>query len=236
MNEISRLTELESRIEAGLNTFIDVGNALLEIRDEKLYRLDYGTFEEYCQERWGFNDRRARQLISAAETVATLKSGTVVPLLIPTTERIVRPLTKLEPEEQPIVWRRAVESAPNGKVTAAHVQTVVDSYKNSYPLEHYNIEDEYGSAETFFSSALPSRDEDALDDDSIKDECGTVETIIVPKPHVSHNSGNWEGGLLMVSLSTYLLEAVRSIYLITDGHFCLSGVITTNVLTYKLLM
>jgi hypothetical protein len=33
-----RLIELESVIETGIKTFVEVGNALLEIRDSKLYR------------------------------------------------------------------------------------------------------------------------------------------------------------------------------------------------------
>ena len=52
----------------------------------------------------------ANRLIAASEVVMNL--GTMVPIL-PATERQARPLTQLEPEDQPVVWRRAVESAPN---------------------------------------------------------------------------------------------------------------------------
>ena len=37
-------------------------------------------------------------------------------------ESQARPLVALEPEEQRVVWQRVVETAPNGKVTAVHVQ------------------------------------------------------------------------------------------------------------------
>lgn len=83
--ESTRLAELESTIDAGLRTFVDVGNALLEIRDSRLYRQTFGTFEDYCRERWGFNSSRARQLIGAAETVRNLESVTTV-TLFPATE------------------------------------------------------------------------------------------------------------------------------------------------------
>jgi hypothetical protein len=43
----SRRTELENVIERGLSTFVEVGNALLEIRDSKLYRETHPTFEAY---------------------------------------------------------------------------------------------------------------------------------------------------------------------------------------------
>ena len=36
------------------------------------------------------------------------------------------PLTKLAPEQQAEVWQEAVETAPDGKVTAAHVTRVVE--------------------------------------------------------------------------------------------------------------
>ena len=94
------------------------GNALLEIRDSRLYRTSYGTFEDYCQEKWSFNSSRARQLIAAAETVANLESVTTVTLL-PATETQARPLVSLPPTAQREVWAAAVETAPNGKVTAA---------------------------------------------------------------------------------------------------------------------
>ena len=49
--EVQRLEALESVIDAGMQTFVHVGNALLEIRDNRLYRNTHRTIEEYCQER-----------------------------------------------------------------------------------------------------------------------------------------------------------------------------------------
>ena len=125
-NETARLGELETAIERGLKTFVEVGNALLEIRDARLYRAAHGTFEEYCRERWGMQRNYANKMISAAEVATNL--GTIVPIL-PATESQARPLTSLPPEAQREVWERAVETAPAGRVTAAHVQSVVDEYK-----------------------------------------------------------------------------------------------------------
>jgi len=121
--ELARLSELENVIDAGLKTFVDVGNALLEIRDSRLYREGWGTFEEYCQDRWGWQRNYANKMISAATVVNNL--GTIVPIS-PATESQTRPLTSLPPEAQRQAWQTAVETAPNGKVTAAHVKSVVD--------------------------------------------------------------------------------------------------------------
>lgn len=124
-SEGDRLAQLETTIEKGLQTFVDVGLALMEIRDGRLYRQSHLTFEEYCRERWGWARNYTNKIISAAETVSNL--GTMVPIL-PATERQARPLTQLEPAQQVEAWQRAVETAPGGKVTAAHVQQVVEEY------------------------------------------------------------------------------------------------------------
>ena len=121
--ETTRLTECEAVIERGLKTFVDVGSALMEIRDSRLYRQTHGTFEDYCRERWGWGRNYTNKLISSAEVVNNL--GTIVPIL-PATESQARPLTMFEPEQQREIWQRAVETAPEGHITAAHVQQVVD--------------------------------------------------------------------------------------------------------------
>jgi hypothetical protein len=63
---VRRLSELETTIERGLKTFVEVGNALAEIRDSRLYRESYATFEDYCRERWGMSKRHAVSCIAAA--------------------------------------------------------------------------------------------------------------------------------------------------------------------------
>lgn len=95
--EYGILQECESRIEKGLATFIEVGTALLEIRDQRLYREQYRTFEEYCRERWELKQSRAYQLMDSAKIIENL-SSTIVEL--PRTESQARPLAKLEPEQQ----------------------------------------------------------------------------------------------------------------------------------------
>lgn len=64
--ENQRLHELEDVIREGLQTFIEVGQALSEIRDSRLYRNTYATFEAYCKERWGMTKTSANRLIQAS--------------------------------------------------------------------------------------------------------------------------------------------------------------------------
>lgn len=119
-----QLSDCESRIERNLQGFYEVGKALAEIRDERLYHIDYGgdfeTFEKYVKSRWGWDRIRAYQLIEAAEVNADVNHGLH-------NERQARELSKLDtPEERREAWKEAVETAPEGKPTAAHVREVVN--------------------------------------------------------------------------------------------------------------
>jgi hypothetical protein len=121
LEESRRLIDLEKKIKTGLDTFVEVGEALLEIRDSRLYRIEHNTFEEYCREKWGMNPRYANRIIGASMVSENL--GPMGPK--PTTERQARPLTKLPPEEQPKAWAAAVEKAEGKQPTAKQVEEVV---------------------------------------------------------------------------------------------------------------
>lgn len=115
--ERSALTHAEATIERGLTSFIEVGEALAKVRDEQLYRDDFGTFEAYCRDRWGITDRRARQMIDAAEITNSLPTGTTVPV----NEGQARELTGLDPEAAADTMRKASE-ATGGRPTAAAIR------------------------------------------------------------------------------------------------------------------
>lgn len=66
IRESQRLAELERTIARGKKTFVEVGLALAEIRDLRLYKREYGGFEEYCREKWGWTRQHAYRLIEAA--------------------------------------------------------------------------------------------------------------------------------------------------------------------------
>lgn len=124
--ERDELARLEIVIEQGLDTFYEVGQALLHIRDTRLYRETHSTFEDYCRERWDISGRRANMLVAASMVISNL--GTIVPNL-PANEAQARPLAALEPEAQRIVWDVVQQTAPDGKVTAAHVKSVANVFR-----------------------------------------------------------------------------------------------------------
>lgn len=124
MDESRDLIALETVIERGLATFAEVGAALATIRDRRLYRTAHTTFADYCVVKWKMSDRRARQLMDAAEVTSTIaKSGTTVPK----SERQARPLAALPPAQQAEAWEKAVAASPDGQPTAKDVQGVVET-------------------------------------------------------------------------------------------------------------
>jgi hypothetical protein len=150
--ETTRYQQCEQIIERGLNTFVDVGNALLEIRDNKLYRIEYKTFEDYCKERWNISRPRAYQLIEAATVVGNL--STMVDKQIPISERQTRPLTKLEPEEQREAWQQVIVRADEKPITAALVTEVIEEIKNNKPhVTNNSGENEWYTPEKFIEAA-----------------------------------------------------------------------------------
>ena len=71
------LEENEEIIERGLRSFIEVGKALKEIRDNKLYEKKYGKgigWASYLRQRWDMSGPLATRLILASETISQLKT------------------------------------------------------------------------------------------------------------------------------------------------------------------
>lgn len=117
LTESKRLIELERRIEAGKETFLDVGKALVEIRDSKLYeKAGYKTFEVYCREKWGWEKRYFQYVIKASETVRTLppESRTIV-----RSESQARELSKVPAAARPAVLEAAGPEPTAAKIRAA---------------------------------------------------------------------------------------------------------------------
>lgn len=124
VDDARELWRCETVIERGLGVFVEVGNALQAIRDKRLYRAEYGTFEAYCRERWGISRPRAYQMVEASSVVENL--STIADITMPTNKYQTRQLTRLSLDQQCQAWTQAVETAPNGKVTGTHVRAVVE--------------------------------------------------------------------------------------------------------------
>jgi hypothetical protein len=128
-SEVDLLATCEEIIEKGLKTFVEVGRALMEIRDCRLYRETHDSFEVYCRERWSLSKPYATQLITASQTVA-IATANGAPA--PSVEAVARELTPLrdEPEELAEAWTQTVERH-GPEPTAAQTREVVREIRSS---------------------------------------------------------------------------------------------------------
>jgi hypothetical protein len=113
------LADCEQRIERGLKSFIDVGEALATIHNGYLYRATHATFEEYCRERWNLSRPRAYELMVAADVVSGMPDTEVEV----SNARQASALAKVPEAERADVWAKAVERT-EGKPTAAAIREV----------------------------------------------------------------------------------------------------------------
>lgn len=134
------LTECEAVIEKSL---LDTGEALTEIRDNRLYRdAGYSDFDIYCRERWGWSANYVHKQIAAAPVVRALQECTIVQSdnATITKESQARELVALFNEEGIEAVAEVVASvAATDKVTAANLAAAVQARK--------------GGAHTFISSS-----------------------------------------------------------------------------------
>jgi hypothetical protein len=156
--EVPELTEEEQRDLLHLErkvekAFYEAGKALSELRDRRLYRSTHRTFDEYCRDRFGYTHRHVNYLIAGSLVVDNIimgtncsqnekvdGTGTNRSQILPTAEGQVRPLTKLEPQQQQEVWQQAVEESggkvPSGRVVKDVVQRIMERTKvpNTYQI------------------------------------------------------------------------------------------------------
>ena len=145
IEERNELERCEVVIKQGLQTFVEVGQALMLIRDKRLYRAEFGTFENYCNDKWQLQRRHVYRLIDSSEVVKNVSHGTQIQ---PKNERQARPLTKIEPELQKEVWNETV-NRHGDNITQKKVEQVVNEFK---PL---NEELKTAKKEPMFAASSP---------------------------------------------------------------------------------
>ena len=121
VRDARRLAELEVTIDRGLASFVEVGEALLEVRDSKLYRIGYDTFEAYLKGRWSLSRSRGYELMQAAEVsaIADIQNAGQARALAPV-------LRDHGPEVAAVVM---AEASADGKPTAEKVRAAAVPFR-----------------------------------------------------------------------------------------------------------
>ena len=122
--ESLRLTKLEKTIQTGVQQFITVGEALMEIRDKRLYRAEFKSFEAYCQKRWNFSRQYAGRLIEAADVAGDIPEKCKLEFTNP---EQLKAIGKLPKEERTEAAEEIVDRAKcaGRKVTKQDVEAVL---------------------------------------------------------------------------------------------------------------
>lgn len=127
--EARRLKQLEDGIRRSAGDMYDNMRA---IHDERLYRAEFSTWEEYCRVRWGMSRRNAERLIEHGRVLALLGEDEKADQIGPVSESVTREVAGL-PDEQKVevivaAARRSRKNG-NGKVTAAAVRVEVQEHQ-----------------------------------------------------------------------------------------------------------
>jgi hypothetical protein len=98
---------------------IEVGESMRAIRDRELFRAEYSTWAEFCQEKLKISVNQAEQRIQSAEIAAELVAADCVH--IPFSESQCRPLMRLEPGFLRFyAWELTCSLTPVGKAPTGH--------------------------------------------------------------------------------------------------------------------
>jgi hypothetical protein len=119
-----RLAELEQIVQRGLATFREVGAALLEIRERRLYRETHATFEDYCRERWHMPRQHADRYIRSAKVAELMNPIGFIPNAAQARE--LEPLLR-EPERMHEAFAEARKHAGARPLTARLLRETVDA-------------------------------------------------------------------------------------------------------------
>ncbi|MBU0958562.1 MAG: hypothetical protein KKB31_01325 [Nanoarchaeota archaeon] len=127
-NEITRpfmtTEEAHQCVEQINSNLSNTRELLLDLYErEGWVSLGYKSWRECVVKEFKQNENYLYKQLAAAQTERNI--CTIVQKQIP--EGQLRLLSKLDPDQQKEAWQTAVETAPEGKVTARHVETVVDN-------------------------------------------------------------------------------------------------------------
>jgi hypothetical protein len=121
------LSNLEEKVKNGLHSFVEVGNALNKINDDRLYRGVEKTFEKYCANKWGFSRQHGHRLMKAAQCYDLLQSKLPEKAVLPCNESQLRPIVaRLDQNQWVATWKQVIKQSKGKSPTAEAVEIIVN--------------------------------------------------------------------------------------------------------------
>ena len=143
--EVSQLRDLELVIETGLQTFYKVGEALLKIKENKLYKSEFDTFEDYCLSKWNISRDYGYKLIQASNVISNLYTIVDKPTEIINSESKARILGKFSPEIQRLI----IQDLQLNNLEEGLTASFLEGFSKAYVLADIKVKE--NKKETLFS-------------------------------------------------------------------------------------
>jgi len=148
--EQSELTTLETVIETGLQTFYKVGEALLKIKENKLYRSEFDTFEDYCLSKWNISKRHGDRLIQASEVIENLRPIGLNSNQIINSESKARILSKFSPEIQRLI----IQDLQSNNLEEGLTASFLEGFSKAYVLADSKVKEQKKEYKFTFDNEL----------------------------------------------------------------------------------
>lgn len=99
--------ELANQLDIINTAFAKAGRILKQIRDERLYRGEFDTFEQFCRSMVGKTKRYVNHIIAAHGVIEELMLQGVKEAELPNSERLCRELAHYPMPDLKRIWQRA---------------------------------------------------------------------------------------------------------------------------------
>jgi hypothetical protein len=115
--EANKLERCEGTLKKFSNWIVEAGEALYTIQEEKLYRQDFKTFEDYIKDKWGMSDQSAYNAIKRYKAQHLLEKSDDVELKPQPSSKAVTMIAAAikDPDQQKRVFQKAIEKAVENK-------------------------------------------------------------------------------------------------------------------------
>ncbi len=113
-------------IQSGLEAMV---KSLEVVRDRRLYREEYETFEQFCRVEFGKSRSYVNRLITMSQVNENLLLNDPFgsePIQNPVKKEVALALSEVPFDEQPSVLKAAVEGSVNGQPTAKLVKEIIE--------------------------------------------------------------------------------------------------------------
>jgi hypothetical protein len=126
------LATAERTIQQGYKAYCETGEALALIRDQRLYRASFTSWDAYCRQRWGFTAAHANNYIASARAAI---EGRQLGLVFDN-EYQAREFSKVPTERRETVARNVLDRAPRReggdlRITASLIRDVANDVSSA---------------------------------------------------------------------------------------------------------